>query len=291
MVGILRSILLMLSRAQYSVYVLPILCSCALAETNDPIRAVYMPKSHTSSGNPFLTFYWDLAQIALAPKRSGCTNLQLIERQDWVSYERLRLQLRVNKKLDVLWGVSSYEREEQYHAIKIDLLKRLNSYRALVVRKNRVAEFEGQPLKALQAFSAGSAYHWVDSKVLAANGFDVVTFSDFDTMYPMLSRGRFDFASRGLDQLWDELSHYDKPDFTPVPKLYLHYPLPVYFFVRKDDVQLAACLQTGLEAAFTDGSYQTLFNAVQSFREGEALLKQKGNTIIELINPYLIAPN
>lgn len=260
------------------------------ADQSQPVRTLYMPKSHSNSGNPFRTFYWDLANIALHPARSQCTNLELQEKQEWVSYERLRLQLKENKKMDIIWGVSSYVRETELQPIKIDLLKGLNGYRAIVVKKSRIEEFQNSNLTALQKYSVGSAYHWIDSKVLAANGFKVVTFSDFNTMYPMLEHGRFGFASRGLDQLWDELSQAAGQAIAPVPNLYFHYELPIYFFVRNDDKKLAGCLRTGLLAAIADGSYQKLYDGVRSFKEGEKLLQQKGNTIIELVNPFSIAP-
>ena len=46
---------------------------------------------------------------------------------------------------------------------------------------------------------------------------------------------------------------------TVEPTLALYYPLPVYFFVARDNTALAERLQRGLQRALTDGSLKALF--------------------------------
>ncbi|HPR37592.1 MAG TPA: diguanylate cyclase, partial [Spirochaetota bacterium] len=67
--------------------------------------------------------------------------------------------------------------------------------------------------------------------------------------------------------------------------LALHYTFPVYFFVRKDNITLAARIEKGLRASIADGSFQRLFNMYNGeYIRKAAINKRK---ILRLNNPLL----
>jgi membrane-bound lytic murein transglycosylase MltF len=69
------------------------------------------------------------------------------------------------------------------------------------------------------------------------------------------------------------------------PYIALYYPTAVYFFVRKNDQQLHDAIESGLQIAIKDGSFDRLF--YQYF--GDLITKAKLNKrqIFEINNPFL----
>ena len=172
------------------------------------------------------------------------------------------LALMQEGRIDVVSMPTTLQRERDLRAIRFDILRGLLGYRVLLIRKQQQADFAAvQSLAELRHFRLGFGMHWADLPLLQYNGFRVVAAPHYESLFAMLSRGRFDGFPRGLNEAWQELGEQqaDFPNLMVEPTLAFHYPWPVYFFVHKDNQQLAERLQLGLQRAQADGSLWQVF--------------------------------
>ncbi|MET3130086.1 ABC-type amino acid transport substrate-binding protein [Oxalobacteraceae bacterium GrIS 1.11] len=112
-------------------------------------------------------------------------------------------------------------------------------------------------------FSIGQGKGWADVAILEAARLSVVEGTSYEGLFSMLMAGRFDLFSRSVDEAVREYGERraSHPELALEPTLLLSYPLPRYFFVRRDAEgrQLAARIEAGLEIMLRDGTLNTLF--------------------------------
>ena len=191
-------------------------------------------------------------------------------------------------RIDVVSVPTTLQRERDLRPVRFDILRGLLGYRVLLIRKQQQADFAAvQTPEELRRFRLGFGSQWADLPLLQYNGFNVIAAPQYESLFGMLVRERFDAFPRGLNEAWQELSERqtDFPDLMVEPTLALNYPWPVYFFVRKDNQALAERLQRGLLKAEADGSMHQLF-----MRHHGHLLQQANLTkrrLFQLVNPAL----
>ena len=191
-------------------------------------------------------------------------------------------------RIDVVSVPTTLQRERDLRPVRFDILRGLLGYRVLLIRKQHQADFAAvQTPEELRRFRLGFGSQWADLPLLQYNGFNVIAAPQYESLFGMLVRERFDAFPRGLNEAWQELSERqtDFPDLMVEPTLALNYPWPVYFFVRKDNQALAERLQRGLLKAEADGSMHQLF-----MRHHGHLLQQANLTkrrLFQLVNPAL----
>ena len=138
--------------------------------------------------------------------------------------ERARLLL-AQGQLDVIWSSSTAQREALYAPARFNLLKSINEYRVLLIRRQDRERFAAiRTREQLLALRAGAGEHWSDAQIMRNNGLQVVTAARHESLYPMLERGRFDFLPRALNELLDEQSAIAGRDLEHEQTLFLHYP-------------------------------------------------------------------
>lgn len=229
-------------------------------------------------------FYVALLDLALSKTVAQDGPYELVHMPNYLGTERMRLMLEQGAGVDILWSTSNRQRENRFLAVPVDLLRGLNAYRALLIDEKRVAEFEHiKSIDDLKRFRVGSGDHWQDTQVLKHNELPLVGFLDYETMMPMLKFRRFDYASRGLHEVWKELEYSE--GFIIAPNVLLHYKLPVHYFVRKNNHALADRIYRGLVKTIEDGSYYELFYNVPSHKYGYDQFKKMNSVVIELENP------
>jgi hypothetical protein len=189
-------------------------------------------------------------------------------------------------KIDVLWVTTSRDRETHMLPIRISLVKDLNNYRLLLIRKGDQAQFSKvKNLNDLRQLKGGINPQWTDADIMQHNGLKLVFGSDYYSFFHMLSGRRFDYFSRGLYQIHSEASTYADLNIVIEEELMLQYHGEFYFFVRKDSPELAERLTIGLTRAMEDGSFDMLFNSIPRYRWGMEQLRLNNRRIIPLTNP------
>lgn len=232
-------------------------------------------------------FFIDALSLALEATREtdGPFRIEFAEIDMPVQGRGIRY-LKERRYIDIIWTMTSIQREEELLPIRVPLLKGLLGYRVLLIPRREVAKFESvKTLEDLRAFSAGQGQGWPDVEILRANGIRVVVGRSYDGLFEMLVRGRFDFFPRGVTEAWGELSLRKDYDLTVEPGLLLHYPTAIYFFVSKQDEILAERIERGLWKAIETGDYEKLF-----LRHFEDVLRRAdlpSRRFIEMKNPLL----
>ena len=104
---------------------------------------------------------------------------------------------------------TSIARENALRPIRIPLDKGLTGYRLFLIKADTQAWTDPvRTLPQLQTLSIGQGATWVDSDILRANGFRVVTAPTYELLLPMLDSGRFDLFSRGVNEISHELAAF-----------------------------------------------------------------------------------
>ena len=191
-------------------------------------------------------------------------------------------------QLDVMWSMTSQSLEQDYQAVYIPLFRGLLGMRlAIVTQKNKELFKHVSSIADLKRFRAGQGKTWPDTTILKENGLNVVTTLKYPNLFPMLEGDRFDYFPRGVNEPWDEIANYHDLNLTVDPYILLKYTAPLYFFVAKENTQLAQKLTQSLNKMIKDGSFNRMFfddSQVQMVLQ-KANLKQR--LIIPLSNPNL----
>jgi hypothetical protein len=171
--------------------------------------------------------------------------------------------------VNLMWNGTSPQRERELLPVRVSLLRDLNSYRLLLIRKGDQKRFdEVRTVDDLKRLSAGLGMQWPDVDVLRANGIAVVTSDRHLNMFRMLEAKRFDYTPRGLYEIWSEAALPENRGLEIERSLMLHYDMPFYFFVGRNNPALAARIERGLKLALADGSFDALMNSVPNFKRG-----------------------
>lgn len=191
--------------------------------------------------------------------------------------------------LDLFWNSSNAEKEATFRPIRICLYKGLLGNRIFIINKDNQAKFDNvKTLDDLKRLTIGQGKTWADTKILEANGLNVVKANKYESLFYMVDGGRFDAFSRGVHEPFGELaSHPNLPNLTVEKGLMLVYRMPFYLFVNKDNKTLAEDLENGLNRAIADGSFdQTFFND-PSVKDVLAKANMKSRRAFYLDNPTL----
>lgn len=177
-----------------------------------------------------------------------------------MTQNRLIEALKTGKHIDVMWSMTSLEREQVLLPVRIPLLKGLLGHRIFIIRKERQADFAAiETLDQLRSYTAGQGAGWPDTEILMANSIPVVTSSTYQGLFTMLRKRRFDYFPRGVNEAWAEVRNHAGKGLIVERNLLLHYPAPQYFFVNKKNNKLADRIERGLRLAINDGDFDRLF--------------------------------
>lgn len=228
-----------------------------------------------------------LLRLALEETRDSDGAYVLQGLREEVSQAR-GLRMLADGEVDVAFLPTDRQRERRFRPVRIPILRGLLGYRVLLIRRGTQERFDAiSSLGDLAKLRAGFGSQWADLAILKFNGLPVDAESNYETLFRMLARGRFDYFPRGVNEAWHELdSHPDlQGQITVDAHLALYYPYPVYFFVNQEDFALADRLRRGLAAALKDGSFKALFLKYNQADIQRAQMAQR--TLLVMQNPFL----
>lgn len=263
--------------------------NAAKTKASDKLLSVtipYLSSDHLGHSS----YQLELLKLALEASKQPGETIQVQQASHPQTQAREIAELRKGQQLDLLWTMTSRERESALRVIRIPLLKGLLGQRIFLIHRDRIKDFSHiQSLQQLQQLAAGQVSHWPDTEILLHNGLDVTTSANFSQLFNMLENGRFDYFPRGATEAWHELqAHADKPLMIE-PNLLLSYTAPMYFFVSPNNPQLAQRVETGLESMLADGSFDQHFYNHPSIRFALKNINLKQRRTFKLINPLLPA--
>ena len=236
-------------------------------------------------------YRWKLLELALTHTNDIAKPLQLAPFTENVTQNR-GLSLLESGAIDVIALGTNAEREAQLLPVKIDILRGIVGFRLLVIRaadQERITQMDDASLRKQLMFGLNS--QWADLPIMRANGFSVITSSDYENLFVMLAANRFDAFPRGLNEARRELDERKQnyPQLAIEKSRALYFPYPVYFWVNKNNVALAKRIELGLNRSLADGSFRKLF---ESYHAAEiAAIKKEKRKVILLDNTILPAGN
>jgi hypothetical protein len=237
-----------------------------------------------NSGDPIGKYVTEVLRLAI--KHSGVA--YSLEKIPSVSTPQVRLieDLSHNRGiLDLMWTMTSDERETQLLPIRIPIDKGLMGWRIAFINPEIAERMKAiKNIQDLSTLKAGQGYFWPDTQILRHNKLPVVT-GTAAALPLMLSERRFDYFPRSIIEIWNEQSKHPEMKREIDTSMILHYPTALYFFVAPNQKQLAEDLRRGLELSISNGSFEQLFT--QYCRPFIVKADLKNRRIFELENPLI----
>lgn len=163
--------------------------------------------------------------------------------------------------------------------VKLPLRRGLLGVRLLVARPETAealmhVETSGE---LIRGFRMGYDRAWLDAWTFEAMGFAIVYGNNYSGLFDMLRAGRFDYLSRGVNELPAELAEprLAGRGLVVVPGIALYYPLDDYFWVSPQRPELHAAIERGFLRVLEDGRYAALFNRYYGRAMREARLGER----------------
>ncbi|RTL37767.1 MAG: hypothetical protein EKK53_20325 [Burkholderiales bacterium] len=185
--------------------------------------------------------------------------------------------------LDLMWGMSSSQRQRELRRVNVRLDQGLLGWRVLVVRADDLARWPADlDVAVVQRRRAGQGLHWPDVAILRDNGYLVQTAADMPTLYEMLQRRHIDYFPRSAMEVTDELANLAPRGVTIVPDLALRYDAGNYVFLGAHREPAAAALESALQLLAARGELKRRFEAAFEPQLRELHLERR--RLIELRN-------
>lgn len=254
--------------------------------TAPPLKITLSGDGNFTASTPY-SYYIKMLRLALEKTRATDGDYVLDFNQHGGGIERDRAMLIAGTGIDVMWASVTRERAEKLRVIDVDLLKGLNNYRALLIHKSKKNYFDQiGALEDLKKLKTGTGPYWTDGVIMKDNGFMLVYGASYSGLFKMLSLHRFDFFSRGLHEVYNDLVAFGELGLVRAPSILLQYDRPVNycFFVNKKNKKLADRIERGLLIAQKDGSFDELFFSMEGFRYGQEVLDNQAAHLFIISN-------
>lgn len=243
---------------------------------------VHYPRAE-SAEDQRVNYYSELLSLCLA--KSGKA-YQLEPTQFHLEQARGLQLIEMNRGLDVIWTFTTIERERKLMPIRIPIDRGLFGWRLFLIKASNQALFNDvETAQQLAKLRAGQGHDWPDTDILQANHFLISGSTTYAGLFEMLARNHIQYFPRALMEAELELNAHPNYGLAIEPHLALHYPTALYFFVNKNNNELAADIEKGLRSTIEDGSFKKLFDYhfSDTIRKSN-LTKRK---IIAINNPLL----
>ncbi|AFT77739.1 amino acid ABC transporter/signal transduction system periplasmic protein [Alteromonas macleodii str. 'Black Sea 11'] len=229
---------------------------------------------------------YPIALLKLALDKTG-VNYELRPSDRILLTGKAMRQLRENREVNVVWSMTDSQREKELTPIRIPIAKGLIGLRVFVINQNKKAKFDNVlSLTDMRKLVPIQGEEWPDTKILQANGFNVFTVPEFREAYDMIKQGKGDFFPRSVMEVDAELeAEGRRNNFYLEPSMALYYPTAMYYFVSGSNKTLANLIETGLNRAIDDGSFDALFES--TYAPILASLGVNERKIFTLENPLL----
>ncbi len=267
------------------------LAACIWASNAKAATAMVVYPQPESSTDSRYQYDWVVLRTALEKSSASFGSFDLKPSEQRMPQARVTAEaLLPNSGINIFVRATSAILEQKFRPIRIPVDRGMLGYRVFLVRSADLPQFSKvKTLADLTKFKVGQGKGWADIPILSAAKFTVVEGNNYEGLFSMLQLGRFDIFSRSSDEAYHE---YDErksgqPDLAVEPTLLLYYPLPRYFFVRRDadGDQLAKRIEAGMEIMVKDGTLNKLFLEHKGAIIKRAELNKR--TVFRIPNPEL----
>ncbi|EWH12196.1 hypothetical protein DS2_00695 [Catenovulum agarivorans DS-2] len=195
--------------------------------------------------------------------------------------------LRFNE-LDIVWHPTNHELEQEFLAIRIPITQGLLGFQSIVVKKQRLPEFNlTNQRRLLASLVFGAARGTGDHQIYSSAGLTGVYSSNENTLVHMLEGDRFDYLPTSTHRAHRLVADNPELNLTIVPNLVVSFVKPIYFFVNRNNPRLASVLAEQIETLITKGDLDELLHQQAFAAHTINKLSNEKLVAIELVNPAL----
>ncbi len=223
-------------------------------------------------------------------KKFGPAKLEIHSNDLFINPPAARLiQLVANGELDVSCLGYNQQRKHKFHWVEPGIYMGILGLRILLIRSGQQSRFNHiDSLADLNiGIKGGFVSSWSDMHVLDFNGVNTHKTNNYTSLIAMLKVGRFDYISRGANEIWGEIkslsaTQADK-ELSAEQKIALYYPADHFLVTAFKNIHIGNRLDYGMAIAMQDGSLKKLF-----FKHlGPALEKANmgKRKLLHLVNP------
>jgi len=191
-----------------------------------------------------------------------------------------------NEGIDVTAAGATVERENILLPIRFPLLKGLLGWRiSLVLSKNKTLFLDNPSIEEFKSLVPGQKFSWSDIRVLESNGINVAKGNSYESLFDMLEEDRFDYFPRSVIEIGLEYEKNKERGIEVEQNVLIHYPTAFYFYVNKENIELANDISMGLEQSLKDGSFEKLF--MENYGHIIKKVQSENRKVYHLSNPFL----
>lgn len=230
----------------------------ALADSNNNLIVRYPASDNIRTYTKRVNYFVEILELAL--KKSG-KPYQLEKITTPILLENRSKNNLKQKFYDVHWMNAKSALEEDLRPIPVPLCKGLTGWRIMFIRPDNQTIFSNMNnLMELNKFTAIHGHDWPEKYMYENNHLRQKLANNFKSLFLMLHRKRGDYLSRSVLEIFEEEHAFPNLNITIEKDLVLHYPAAYYFYVDKNNQELADALEKGLKIAIADGSFDAVFN-------------------------------
>jgi hypothetical protein len=256
------------------------ICAPAAANAQTLLRVV-TPGLHPSSMG-HAVYFPKVLRLALEKTRDEGP-FEIVQIEQHLTSPRQVTELKNNGIINLMWDGTNRQREAELWPVRVSLLRHLNDYRVFLIRAEDSERFKAiHTLDQLRALKAGAGVNWPSTDILRANKLPVVTSIAYEYLFPMLRAKRFDYMPRGVYEAFHEQRANPNEKLAIEQTIFLHYPVPFYFFVSRENAALGKRVERGLRIAIKDGSFDKLLASIPAFRQAQAEIDSGKRRVFEL---------
>jgi hypothetical protein len=223
---------------------------------NAAVWSIVYPQSELEND---IRDHYPLALLDLALQKTG-VRYELKPSTSPLRQGRALKRLEENLEVNVVWSMTDVQREQQLMPIRIPITRGLIGWRVFISHKDsRFLSEKISDMADLLTYKPVQGVTWPDTKILQANGFNVVTARDYIEGTEIINNDLADFYPRSVVEVLQELNNQYSEDFRLRKGLAIYYPSAMYYFTNKQNATLSRLIEIGLERAIEDGSYEKLF--------------------------------
>ncbi len=185
---------------------------------------------------------------------------------------------------------SNEEWDQNTIAVKTPVRLGLLSYRLLLVNKASSVKFETiKSVEDLSQLTAGLKSDWITAAVFEKNNIPYTIGHNFEGLFLMLNRQRFDYIPRASYEIYEEFEQREEKLTNVViePNIALHIPMLTYVYVSPKEPRIAERMKLGLQKLLESGELRQILYKYYSKDILRANIKNR--TIIKVNNPYFKA--
>ncbi len=195
-------------------------------------------------------------------------------------------QIKSREEINLMWTMTSTERESEMLPIRIPIFKGLIGWRIFLIHEDNQAIFDKiKTEEELRSLVLVQGHDWPDLDIVRANNFRASQSAQYDALFEMLVKKRVHYFPRSVREIWEEYNQRRELKIAVEEKWAMRYPTAAYYFVNKEDVELAKTIEKSLRAIISDGKFDQIFLAEhKQYLEKAQFSKRK---VVSLENPLL----